>query len=295
MPALELEGESNDQGRVRSPTGSDSMVSTASSSSEDLSLATTMRRKDWVHFEVEAESKPPLPPPRSQLDDFGSREGAVLANPAVTSGTESENLVDFNATSMSSGRVSPFEDFSAQVAETLFSQSRNRTSIDAYTADLMATASRDIYKAIGPTIPESTRESEVSLPEPLFPTSSSNSVSSLDSNTCTGTFLSTNPFVSLPLKSTTNGFRSSPGHPALQKGLVRPQGPPPLKPQPYSGNTLSVLQKQSGSDDPFSNLLGGISMQAYANTSAKCSSPAADQTPVSTEKTRPTAVESPLV
>ena len=310
MQTLEvLEGDKV-QGRKRSSTGSDSMVSTASSSSEELSVPTAAQRQGWVHFDVGENTTPPLPPPRSQLDNLISEDGAVLANPVVVSGPGSNDLVDSNPFSRTdasnstlddftlSGRISPFEDFSAQVAQTLYSQSRNRTSIDAYTADLMASASRDIYMALGPTtttIPESSRESEAILLEPLIPNSSSTSVSSLDSISCLNTHPSTNPFAPSPLKSTSNGFPSSSSHPLMQREWVRPRGPPPPKPQPYSGKPPSLLQQKSISNDPFSNLLEGMSMQAYAHSSNKCSAPAAGMLPAASQEITPIAVESPLV
>lgn len=288
------EEEADTEQRRRSSTaGSDSMVSTASSSSEELTALAT-QRKGWVNFD---DDKPPLPPPRSQLDDVGS--GAVLANPnAVESRTDP--FIDFNPFSRldtgtsdgQGGRRSPFEDFGASIAETLFSQSRNRTSLDAYTANLMESAGREIYMALDTrhTIPER-RESEVSLPEPLIPTSSSTSVASSDS-TCTSNFSSTNPFTPPPLKSSANGFPSSQSHPLLQQRewVRQPRGPPPPKPQPYSGKSAFAMKASDNTGDPFGNLLEGISMQAYAS-GPKCSSPSV----TSPQHSGHTPVETPLV
>ena len=284
--------------RERSNTGSDSMVSTASSSSEELTTNPATHRRDWVNFDED--DKPPLPPPRSELDNIAG--GNVLVNPLIKT---SNDVVDFNPFSgmesgHGTGRVSPFEDFGAQVAQTLFNQSRNRSSIDSYTADLMASASRDIYMALGsttqPTIPER-NESDTSLPEPLIPTSSSSSLSSLDrGGSCAQRAPSTNPFAPPPpLSSATNGF---PSHPLMQREWVRPKGPPPPKPQPYSGKPVSVLCTAARTDDPFGNLLEGISMEAYANSSplssgnSKSSLPAGQPPPASSQHT---SVESPLV
>jgi hypothetical protein len=277
------------QRRGRSSTGSDSMVSTASSSSEELTAApVASQRTGWVNFDEDESSKPPLPPPRSELDTLPA--GAVLTNPMVQTEAPAEvpdsNQFSGTEPDPGTGRVSPFEDFSAQVARTLFTQSRNRNSIDSYTADLMATASQDLYRALGPstpTIPE--RIETETLPEPLIPTASSTSLSSLGKNCCPRP--STNPFAPLPLSSATNGFPASVGHPVGPREWVqRPRGPPPPKPQPYSGKPLSELRPQIGTGDPFGNLLEGMSMQAYAHSSA------AAQLPLSPQHT---AVESPLV
>jgi hypothetical protein len=298
--------EEKEGNRERSNTGSDSMVSTASSSSEELTISTVNQRTGWVNFEEDDSFKPPLPPPRSELDNI-SGGGEVLVNPLVE--TTSEEVVDFNpfATTDSgpaaTGRVSPFEDFGAQVAQTLFNQSRNRSSLDSYTADLMATASRDIYMALNstshpPTIPER-RESGVSLPEPLVPTSSSGSLSSLEQGSCPQTVPSINPFAPPPpLSSATNGF--PPSHPLVHREWVRPKGPPPPKPQPYSGKPVSVLCTAARTDDPFGNLLEGLSMEAYASSPSssslssvnKCSSPGGQLPPSASQHT---SVESPLV
>ena len=273
--------------RGRNSVASDSMVSTVSSSSEELTVLAN-QRKGWVNFE---EEKPPLPPPRAQLEEVTT--GAILANPnTVDSGRDP--FIDFNPFSRldvdssdapQSGRMSPFEDFGASIAETLVSQSRNRTSLDPYTANLMESAGREIYMALDTrsAIPER-RESEIVLPEPLIPTSSSTSVSSLDSN-CTANLY---PFAPPPLKSASNGFPGSQSHPLTQREWVRPRGPPPPKPQPYSGKPVLALQ---GMDDPFGNLLGGISMQAYAS-GPTCSSPAVPSSP---QHLAHTPVETPLV
>ena len=292
------EGGKDGKHTNRSPTRSDSMVSTASSSSGEVAVHAS-QRKGWVNFDDDSFA-PPLPPPRSQLEVIHAGAGAIHANPAVVN--EGEHVVNFSKASATtaasttvSGRTSPFEDFSAEVAQTLFSQSRNRTSLDAYTANVMASASRDIYMALdaSQTISER-RDSQTSLPEPLIPSSSSASVSSVDS-TYTSNTLSTNPFAP-PLKSTANGFPSSPSHPLVQREWVRPRGPPPPKPQPYSGKPVSTLQLPR-TDDPFGNLLGGISMQAYASSSpggTKCNSPTAQLRSNSTSP-GPAAVEPPLV
>ena len=293
----EEEGVGTPQQRERSSTGSDSMVSTASRSSEELTTAlAASQRKGWVNFDENDSSKPPLPPPRSQLDDVAASGGAIIANPATTE-VSGDQFVDFNPLSRtanddSSGRLPPFGDFGAQVAQSLFSQAKNRNSIDAYTANLMASTSKDIYMALdrSHTIPER-RESEPALPEPLIPTSSSASVSSLDRNGITS-LPSTNPFAPLPLNPTANGFPSSQGNPLVRREWVKPQGPPPPKPLPYSGKPVAALKPPgSGPDDLFSNLLEGMSMQAYANSVPKCSSPSA----ASPQHTGHTAVEAPLV
>lgn len=279
------------QQRERTSSGSDSMVSTASSSSEETGEP-KVQRKEWVKFDEDS-SQPPLPPPRTQLED----PGTVHANPAAMEGTD--QVFDFNpfskssATTATSGATSGgLEDFSAQVAQTLFSQSRNRSSLDAYTAKLMASASRDIYRALdmNQTISER-NESQTSLPEPLIPSSSSSSVSSLDTRNT-----STNPFAP-SLKSTANGFPGSSSHPHMER--ARPRGPPPPKPQPYSGKPVSEL-KLPTTDDPFSNLLEGISMQAYASSGASVSKSDPPSRQLQNDLTSPqhprvTAVQSPLV
>ena len=302
--------EAEAEQRDRSSTGSDSMVSTASSSSEDLATLGGGgggggaggggegggERRGWVNFDDDGPT-PPLPPPRSELDDLTTGAGAILANPAV-----SEQLMDFNpfsrvpdpSNAAASGRVSPFEDFSTQIAQTLFTQSRNRTSLDAYTANVMESTCRDLYMAVDTrNVAPDRRESQTSLPEPLIPTSSSASISSLGGN-CTTVVPSTNPFASLPLKSTANGFPGSPGHPLMQRECVRPRGPPPPKPQPYSGKPLSALTLPGGRDDPFSNLLEGMTMQAYASSGpiANVQLPSDSTSP---QHHGPAAVESPLV
>ena len=305
----EAVGESKEeevlQQRERASTGSDSMVSTASSSSEELPATATASRKagqrrGWVNFDEEDSHQPPppLPPPRSELDNYSSC-GAVLANPLVET---TEDVIDFNpfsrtepAGGAADGRVSPFEDFSAQIAQTLLDQSRNRSSIDSYTANLIASASRDLYRTIGTQpqpIPEQ-RESGASLPEPLIPTSSSTSISSLDRGSCAGAIPSTNPFAPVPLLSVANGF---PSHPLAHREWVRPKGPPPPKPKPYSGKPVSELQSAIRADDPFGNLLEGMSLQAYANSSSssgvnKCGVPGGQLA----STTQQTSVESPLV
>ena len=281
----------------------DSMVSTANSnSSDDEKVEGESLRKGWVNFDDES-SRPPLPPPRSELVDIGvSDEGTVHANPAIVENTD--HALDFNLFSStasdlgSSGRVSPFEDFSAQIAQTLFSQSRNRTSLDAYSANLMASASRDIYMTLDTSQPLSAEKTATvktsSLQEPLIPNSSSSaSVSSLDSN-CTGASSnrpSTNPFAAAALKSAVNGCTDSPNHSLmLRDGGARTRGPPPPKPQPYSGKPVSALQQTC--DDPFSNLLGGISMQAYACSG---SSPTPHQQSGSPSPEHTDRVQAPLV
>ena len=288
--------EEEEQGRERSFTGSDSMVSTASSSSEELSATTASHRRGWVNFDDDNSHKPPLPPPRSELDS-PTPSGAVLANPLVETADEVVDYKPFGRADLQpsdpeTGRVSPFEGFGAQIAQTLLNQSRNRSSIDSYTANLIASASRDLF-ALGnqpQTIPER-RESEVSLPEPLIPSSSSTSTSSLDRGNCVGGVPSTNPFASAPPSSVANGL---PAHPLVQqREWVRPKGPPPPKPKPYCGKPVSELQSALQVDDPFGNLLEGMSLQAYASSSAAgnmCSSlPGLTSTP------QHTSVESPLV
>ena len=306
----EEEGEEEElQGRERSFTGSDSMVSTASSSSEELSATTASHRRGWVNFDDDDSHKPPLPPPRSELDS-PTPSGEVLANPLVETADEVVDYTPFGRTDLQpsdpeTGRVSPFEDFGAQIAQTLLNQSRNRSSIDSYTANLIASASRDLF-ALGnqpQTIPER-RESEVSLPEPLIPSSSKEDsrrneraaiscqlLGSLDRGNCVGGVPSTNPFASAPLSSVANGL---PAHPLVQqREWVRPKGPPPPKPKPYCGKPVSELQLAFQVDDPFGNLLEGMSLQAYASSSAAgnmCSSlPGLTSTP------QHTSVESPLV
>lgn len=285
-------GESSvPQQRERSSSGSDSMVSTASSSSEETGDP-KVQRKEWVKFD-EDNSQPPLPPPRTQLEDTDT----IHANPAAMEGTD--QVFDFNpfskssaTTATSSATSGMLEDFGAQVAQTLFKQSRDRSSLDSYTANLMASASQDIYRALDMNQTISERNvSQTSLPEPLIPSSSSTSVSSLDTRNT-----STNPFAP-SLKSTANGFPSSSSHPQMER--VRPRGPPPPKPQPYSGKPVSELKLQA-TDDPFSNLLEGISMHAYASSGAsvsKCDPPSRQlqNDLTSPQHSRVTAVESPLV
>ena len=294
-------GEGEAQQRDRSSSGSDSMVSTASSSSEDLSVGGGVQRRGWVNFDDNG-TTPPLPPPRSELDDLTTGPGAILANPAAM--TDGEQLMGFNpfcrvpdpSSAAASGRVSPFEDLGSQIAETLFSQSRNRTSLDAYSANFMASTCRDIYMALETTHSTTDgRESQTSLPEPLIPTSSSASLSSLGGN-CTSLPPSTNPFAPIaPLKSTANGFPGSSAHPIAQREWARPRGPPPPKPQPYSGKPLSALNLPGGKDDPFGNLLEGMSMQAYASSGPTAVVTANTQLSSDSPSTQPATVESPLV
>lgn len=331
------EGKGEVQGSVEirmengeSSTDSDSIISTASSSSEQEEGA---QLRDWVKFDDE-EARPPLPPPRSALDEF-LREGRPSPSPSPTPPVPIEvtapggSMNPFSTPPTDTGRASPFDDFSASVAQSLFSQSRNRTSLDAYSANIMANASMDLYKAL-----ETNHESENAvLPEPLIPTSSSTSLASMGSASSSATLGAAphpsqyNPFAAPPKFTVSSsspnfthmtGVNGSPASfhkcpSSLGQTSLQAQGdrahvkrPPPPKPQPYSGKPVSAYQQQAA-NDPFSNLLSGMSMQAYANSgkSSNPSSPsiqkAVNSTPTqqSVSSSQPTQqtvhVESPLV
>lgn len=329
----EGKGEVQDGGVIEmenseSTTESDSIISTASSSSVEQEESTRLR--DWVRFDDE-EARPPLPPPRSALEEFHTERGLspshVVPVPAEKTAPEA-SWNPFSTLSTDTGRVSPFDDFSASVAQSLFSQSKNRNSLDAYSASVMANASMDLYKAL-----ETQQESENAvLPEPLIPTSSSTNVASMDSVSSSATQGAThtpshyNPFAEPPkfTVSTSSpnfthmtGVNGSPASfhkcaSSLGQSSAQARGdrahvkrPPPPKPQPYCGKPVSTFQQQG--NDPFSNLLSGMTMQAYAKSgkSSNPSSPSMQKAVNSTSTQQNTSssqpsqqavhVESPLV
>lgn len=152
LPWEEEEEKEEDRGK----TSDTESASTVSSSSELGHL-----QDNWERFDDD--ERPPLPPPRSELQHLNTYpenpSDTTIANPALTN-----SLNPFSA-EIVSGRVSPFDDFSSSIAQTLFDNSKRRS--DPFTASTLATMSMDLLK----TVSEHSETQE--LPAPLIPTSSS--------------------------------------------------------------------------------------------------------------------------
>ena len=296
-PSVTLEVDRGDFSELeanKNLSDSESFISTASSSSDEAAEQ-GVRLRNWVQFDNNT-TRPPLPLPCSTLEDTTKQDVSLEALPIPVPTIHTNNHWNpFSSPPVNSGRVSPYEGFSASIADTLFSQSKTRNSLDEYSANIMASASRELYK----TIDTHNKAKSAVLPEPLIPTTSA-SVSS------TGAVLKPaihdpsnssqyNPFAEPPESTMTtttspniqllhttnmnggsNSLQKCPSVPLShssstpQRDKAQARRPPPPKPRPYSGKPVSAFQQQlplpSPGDDPFGNLLSGMSMQAYANS-----------------------------
>ncbi len=120
----------------------ESVISTASSSSDQSTP------EHWEKFDEDQDLRPPLPPPRSALRHFydnNQRQNSTSPDYSLESSNDDGRTNFLNPfDEVPTGRTSPIDDFSASIAESLFSNSRQRS--DPFAASTFATTGMDLIK-----------------------------------------------------------------------------------------------------------------------------------------------------
>lgn len=144
-------------------TISSASVSTASSSSSDEQTALPPladQQQAWEKFDdfddelagpSSSLDRPPLPPPRSELERLyntplqpATDQSLAIGNPTVKASTN-----PFEAPDVAPPRPkSPFEDFSSSIAEALISNSEQKKTEDPASATALATAGKELFETI---------------------------------------------------------------------------------------------------------------------------------------------------
>ena len=190
--SVQLVGVTDENQQIRTLDSiSSTSVSTASSS--DTSPPSSCpppidHRHDWEKFDEDVgvgssqRRPPPLPPPRSELEQLYS---VVHKTPSVEHDVEESSSLDFTtrpAALQSSGNPfkatetnpflvskgdqrpkSPFEDFRSSIAEALISNSEQKQSNDPTSASAFATTGKELFE----TIEEQDQSGEMSVFESL--------------------------------------------------------------------------------------------------------------------------------
>lgn len=130
-------------------------MSTASSSGSDIQTSPPSLIQGWERFDEDevpgpdSVDRPPLPPPRSELEILYSTPAQPSVELIIESPTVKTSTNPFEASETEGPRSkSPFEDFSSSIAEALLSNSEQKQAEDPVSASALATAGKELFETI---------------------------------------------------------------------------------------------------------------------------------------------------
>lgn len=180
-PLLHLTSTDPQQGgesKAKENDGNESDSSTVSTTSSSGVTTDGDPTRNWETFDEDdktTDARPPLPPPRSELDNL---QPSTSRNPFRRSDSETDEK------SAPSRPKSPFEDFSSSIAQTLFDNSQKLTGDDPHAASTYANMSKDLLKTIEEEKESTGADDDVVFVStaPLVPTTTTSAASVVTSN-----------------------------------------------------------------------------------------------------------------